>query len=116
MKPLILTLTAASLFALTGCDNTPPPKPLNQLTANEREGYSAFTNNCSQCHYDRQAGSLHGPSLLSVYKKKYLPSGAPATDERIANVIQHGRGMMPALGNQVSEDDITYILAYLKTL
>jgi mono/diheme cytochrome c family protein len=114
--------TATSIFAacvciaLTGCESTPPPKPLDQLTAQERAGHNAFLANCSTCHNDRETGALHGPSLLGVYKKPYLPSGAPANDDRIANVILHGRGMMPALGNQIDSSDIPDILAYLKTL
>jgi mono/diheme cytochrome c family protein len=102
--------------ALTGCKSTPPSKPLDQLTQQEQAGRAAFLTNCGACHYDRQTGSLHGPSLLGVYKKPYLPSGAPANDDRITNTILHGRGNMPALGAQVGPDDIADILSYLKTL
>jgi len=113
---LAIVALAVAMTGLTGCERVAPPKPLEQLTTQERAGHNAFITNCSQCHNDRKTGALHGPSLLGVYKKPYLPSGAPANDDRIANVIQHGRGMMPALGNQVAPDDITDILAYLKTL
>jgi mono/diheme cytochrome c family protein len=112
----VLSIAAVFVFALTGCKSTPPSKPLEQLTQQERAGHAAFITNCSTCHYDRETGSLHGPSLLGVYRKQYLPSGAPANDDRIANTIQHGRGNMPALGAQVGSDDIADILAYLKTL
>ena len=54
--------------------------------------------------------------LLGVYKKPYLPSGAPANDDRITNVILHGRGNMPAVGAALAPGDIPAILAYLKTL
>ncbi|MGI4757320.1 MAG: c-type cytochrome [Janthinobacterium lividum] len=101
---------------LTGCKSTQPPKPLAQLTTEEQAGHAAFVTNCSLCHYDRESGSLHGPSLLGVYQKPYLPSGAPANDDRIRATILHGRGNMPALGGAIGEEDITSILAYLKTL
>ena len=106
----------AACMLLTGCKSTPPPKPLDQLTQQEQAGHVAFATNCGACHYDRETGSLHGPSLLGVYKKPYLPSGAPANDDRITHTILHGRGNMPALGGQVSSDEIADILAYLKTL
>ncbi len=104
--------------ALTGCRGTGtlPPKPLEQLSAREQLGSALFAANCGTCHYDRESGSLHGPSMLGVYKKPYLPSGAPANDDRIRNVIVHGRGNMPALGGAIGEDSIADILAYLKTL
>jgi mono/diheme cytochrome c family protein len=111
----LLMMTVACVV-LTGCKTVPPPKPIEQLTPQEHVGYVLFQQNCAQCHYDRDTGSLHGPSLLSVYKKQYLQSGAPANDERITWTIQHGRGMMPPLAGQVSQDDIASILAYLKTL
>ncbi|SEB82463.1 Cytochrome c, mono-and diheme variants [Terriglobus roseus] len=104
------------ILALTGCKTIPPPKPLDQLTAQEQAGHAAFVTNCGACHYDRENGSLHGPSLLGTYKKDYLPSGAPANDDRITHTILFGRGNMPALGSQVGKDDIADILAYLKTL
>jgi len=116
MKTRYTLALAAVCCILTGCKTTPPPKPLEQLTPTEQSGHMLFAQNCAVCHYDRETGALHGPSLLGVYKKQYLPSGAPANDERITWTIQHGRGMMPALGGQLSDDNIAYILAYLKTL
>jgi mono/diheme cytochrome c family protein len=114
-RPLAAAACLAVL-ATTGCKSAPPPKPLEQLTPQEQAGHAAFVQDCSMCHYDREGGSLHGPSLLGLYKQQYLPSGAPANDERIRNIIQHGRGNMPALGDRVGDEDITDILAYLKTL
>ena len=113
---VIVLLAAAGCTVLAGCHPDTPSKPLEQLTAQEQLGRALFATNCGSCHYDRTSGSLHGPSLLGVYKKPYLPSGAPANDDRIRNVILHGRGNMPALGGSISEDSVTDILAYLKTL
>lgn len=101
---------------LAGCHSTAPPKPLAELTPAEQAGHAAFVANCGSCHYDRETGALHGPSLLGVYKKAYLPSGAPANDERIRNTILRGRGNMPALAGAVSDQQIDGILLYLKTL
>lgn len=114
--PLIPLCAVAACAFLGGCHSSAPPKPLEMLTAQEQLGRANFEVNCGACHYDRQSGSLHGPSLLGVYKKRYLPSGAPANDDRIRNVILHGRGNMPALGGSLSDDTIVDILAYLKTL
>jgi mono/diheme cytochrome c family protein len=101
---------------LAGCKTIPPPEPLNQLNAQQQAGHRVFQADCAGCHYDRQSGSLHGPSLLDVYRKSYLPSGAPANDDRIRNTILHGRNNMPPLGGQISDGQIDNLLAYLKTL
>ena len=116
-KTSLITLCVAALCtALSGCHGTMPPKPLDLLTPQEQLGRAAFAEKCGTCHYDRESGSLHGPSLLGVYKKPYLPSGTPANDDRIRNVILHGRGNMPALGGSVNDETVGDILAYLKTL
>ena len=104
------------MLALAGCRSTPPPTPLDQLNAQQTRGHATFQARCVQCHYDRQTGALHGPSLLGVFKKPALPSGAAATDERVTATILHGRNLMPAMGNQVDPADVDDILAYLHTL
>ena len=105
-----------SLTALAGCHSTPPPTPLDQLNPQQARGHATFQAHCAMCHYDRKSGSLNGPSLLGVFKKPALPSGAAATDERVTATIVHGRGNMPALGNQLDDGDLADILAYLHTL
>ncbi len=102
-------------LALSGCKTTPPPTPLDQLTPQQSLGHQYFQTHCAQCHYDREPGPLHGPSLLSVYKKPYLPSGAPANDDRITATILHGHGMMPA-SPDTDSTDLQNLLAYLHTL
>jgi mono/diheme cytochrome c family protein len=54
--------------------------------------------------------------LFALYRKKYLPSGAPANDDRVAPVIRRGRNMMPAYGNDLSDQQLADLMAYLHTL
>lgn len=102
---------------LAGCRSTPPPKPLDQLTPQEAQGHEIFQARCARCHYDREHGSLHGPSLLGLYKRTYLPSGAPANDDRVGAVIVNGRNMMPPTqGLDQGSPDFNALIAYLHTL
>jgi mono/diheme cytochrome c family protein len=57
---------------------------------------------------------LNGPGLQALTKVESMPSGAPPTDERLSNVIIHGRNMMPA--TQLTDDQMSDLLAYLHTL
>lgn len=109
-------MSLASALLLAGCKHLPPPKPLDQLTAQERSGRAVFNAECARCHYDRVDKPLHGPTLQAVFEQQYLPSGAPANDERVTHTIQHGRNMMPALGDKLTEEDTADLLAYLHTL
>jgi mono/diheme cytochrome c family protein len=109
-------LTAAALaLLLAGCHSLPPPTPLDQLNAQQARGHTVFEAHCGQCHYDRRPGPLHGPSLRSVFKKQYLPSGAPANDERVTATVLHGHALMPAQPD-LSPEDLQDLRAYLHTL
>ena len=107
-------------IALTGCKNIPPPTPLSELTPQQTLGYQYFQSHCALCHNDREPGprpgaAVQGPSLRSLYKKPYLPSGAPANDDRVTATILHGRGMMPP-SPDTNPTDLQNLLAYLHTL
>lgn len=86
------------------------------LNPTQAMGRRVFDANCARCHEPYSSKGLHGPSLHNVYKKAYLPSGMPANDDRITEVIVRGRAKMPAFGGSVSGAQIDALLAYLKTL
>jgi mono/diheme cytochrome c family protein len=110
----IIFISAA--LVLTGCKSTPKPEPLSELNAQQTRGHAVFQTRCAVCHYDRQPGALHGPSLLGVFKKQELPSGAAATDERVTATIVHGRNLMPPMSGDMAPGDMDDLLAYLHTL
>jgi len=114
-KTLLLLTVRCLLLTALGCRSAPPPTPLDQLNAQQTQGHQVFEARCAMCHYDRTEGPLHGPSLRGVFKKQYLPSGAPATDERVTTTIQHGRNLMPAQPN-IDPQDLDDLLTYLHTL
>jgi mono/diheme cytochrome c family protein len=112
------TFLAAFLLsaALAGCKSTPPPTPLANLSPQQQRGHAVFQAHCALCHYDRKSGPLNGPSLLGLFKRPALPSGAAATDERVSATILHGRNNMPAQANVLGQGDLDDLLAYLHTL
>lgn len=109
-------MLGVAALAMMGCKTLPPPTPLGELNSQQTHGHEVFQARCGACHYDRKSDSLHGPPLLGLYKKLALPSGAAATDERVTSTIVHGKGLMPALGNNMDQQDIDDVLAYLHTL
>jgi mono/diheme cytochrome c family protein len=108
------------LFALlefSGC--TPERRKSDAelgLSPTQAMGRHVFDANCARCHEPYSSRGLHGPSLHNVYKKEYLPSGMPANDDRITEVVVRGRAKMPAFGDTLSDSQINALLAYLKTL
>ena len=114
----MLALMGGVIVALViaGCHTESPATPLSQLNPQQLHGHVVFQAQCALCHLDREKGSTTGPSLLGVYRKPSLPSGAAATDERVTATILRGRGMMPAFGNRLSPDEVDDLVAYLHTL
>ena len=114
---LIVPYIAIIVFSASGClPNLPPSKPLSELTPQEASGYKVFQSHCARCHRANSQDGLKGPGLQGLYKQKYLPSGAPANDDRVTSAILHGRGMMPSFANDVDEQQLQDLLAYLHTL
>ena len=107
----------ALLVALAGCkvERRLSDAELG-LNPTQAMGRRLFDANCARCHEPYSRRGLHGPSLHNVYKKPYLPSGMPANDDRITEVIVRGRAKMPAFGGELSQTQIEALLAYLKTL
>lgn len=88
--------------------------PASQWSPQEAHGAAVYQHDCARCHYPTTTQSLHGPGLQALTKQSSMPSGAPPTDERMTDVILHGRGMMPA--TPLDDDQLRDLLAYLHTL
>jgi mono/diheme cytochrome c family protein len=104
----------AATLPLAGCRSLPPSKPESLWTPEEARGAQVYQQKCARCHYPTTTHGLHGPGLQALTKVKAMPSGAPPTDERLTQVILHGRQMMPA--TQLTDDQLSNLLAYLHSL
>lgn len=115
IRLLALLCLPGCLFA-AGCKTLPPGKPLSSITPDEARGRAVFVSACARCHNAYSTEALHGPSLYGMFRKPYLPSGAPARDDRVMEVILHGRNLMPPAGDGLSEEQLQDLLRYLHTL
>lgn len=86
------------------------------LNAEQSAGRAIFNERCAFCHYPYSSSSLHGPGLDHLFRKKYLPSGLPVNDRFVTQTILNGRGMMPAAGSTLSDEQLRELIAYLRTL
>jgi mono/diheme cytochrome c family protein len=111
---ILLAMAAAATFAAMGCRNLPPSKPESEFTPQEARGEIVFRQDCERCHHPTSTRGGKGPGLQALTKLRAMPSGAPPTDERLTDVILHGRGMMPA--TPLDDRQLQDLLAYLHTL
>ena len=114
---LFAALLCTAALAITGCrPSLPPSKPLSELNAQELRGHNVYEAACARCHYANSQAGLHGPGLEGLFRKKYLPSGLPATDPHVMQTIEYGRNMMPGFGNELNDPQLHDLMAYLHTL
>jgi mono/diheme cytochrome c family protein len=98
-----------------GCSDSADSQP-RPLSAQEARGQRLYQSTCATCHRPDSTAPLNGPGMKDLFKKAYLPSGAPANDERVGEVIRMGRKNMPPYGQVFDDSQIRAIIAYLKTL
>ena len=107
----------AFVLALVACD-AEPHKNDAQLGLNPQQvrGRCVWEQHCQECHYAYVSRGLRGPSMQGLFRKPYMPSGIPANDDRVRDVIQLGRSKMPAFGRILTPQQLDDLLAYLHTL
>ncbi len=114
LKMALLLIFAAGLC---GCD-AEPRKTDAELGLNSEQagGRHLFDRQCGQCHYAYTSRGLRGPSLQHLFHKPFMPSGTPANEERVREVIMMGRSKMPAYSRVLTQEQLDELIAYLRTL
>ena len=93
---------------MVGCGTAP------KLTPQQTEGKHLYQVRCSHCHEDNDlALKKVPPDLHGVFSSEKLPSGAPATDAQVRQVVLQGKGMMPAFVGRFDDAQMSALLAYL---
>ena len=117
-RSLALCLCALALAFLSGCEAERRRSDAELgLNSQQAAGRRVYDNYCDRCHAPYSSRGRQGPSMKGVYKKPYLPmSGMPANDDRISDIIRMGRNKMPGFAQDINQQQIGDLLAYLHTL
>jgi mono/diheme cytochrome c family protein len=115
---LVLGALLGALCIAFGCESRPPRKSDAELGLNPQQasGRRVYDTYCLGCHEAYMSGGRRGPSLMGVFKKRELPSGTPANDQRVGEVVMQGRAKMPAFGDRISQQQLEELLGYMHTL
>ncbi|MGI9100845.1 MAG: c-type cytochrome [Terriglobales bacterium] len=114
MKTVIVL--AMLLMCSAACDQIRKSDSELGLNPQQAAGRRVFDQRCGSCHEPYSSRSLRGPSLQGLYKKQFMPSGTPANDDRVREVIQLGRAKMPGFSRVLNAQQLDDLLAYLHTL
>jgi len=113
---LLLTLLATALSLACEQDASRKTDAELGLTQQQASGRRIYQAQCQQCHSAYTSSGRNGPSLKRMYRKPYLPSGIPANDERVSEIILRGKSKMPGFAGAIDENQLQELLSYLKTL
>ncbi|HEX6879405.1 MAG TPA: cytochrome c [Terriglobales bacterium] len=86
------------------------------LNPQQAAGRRVYDQNCIRCHEPYSSRSLQGPSLKGIFQRKYFPSGLPANDDRMSDIILMGKAKMPSFRPAINDQQLKDLLAYLHTL
>jgi mono/diheme cytochrome c family protein len=112
---LLLSLAMVASLVFLGCNSS--SAPVNRpITPQEQRGHRLYEAHCAVCHDAYSTKPRQGPGLAGLFQKKYLPSGAPANDERARDSFMVGRRNMPAFQLILDDQQAADLMAYLHTL
>ncbi len=117
--PLFIALVCLLvLWALAGCDVQRRRSDAELgLNPQQADGRGLYDNYCDRCHAPYSSHGRQGPAMKGIFKKQFLPmSGMPANDERVSDIVRMGRNKMPAFSQEMNQQQINDLLAYLHTL
>ena len=86
------------------------------LNTQQSRGRRVYAIYCINCHPAYSSSGNKGPGMKGLFKKEYLPSGLTPTNEHVEQSIIRGRNMMPRFGDQLDQQEIQDVIAYLHTL
>ncbi|MBV8844846.1 MAG: cytochrome c [Bryobacterales bacterium] len=82
------------------------------------KGKDVFEQNCGVCHNADSTERKMGPGLKGLFKKAELPNKKKVTDANVLDFINKGSSEkgMPGFADQLTDQEKTDLIAYLKTL
>jgi cytochrome c len=82
---------------------------------NAAKGKEVFEQ-CSVCHNADSAETKVGPGLKGLFKHDKLKNGKPVNEASVRDMISSGGNGMPSYADQLSDQEKSDVVAYLKTL
>jgi cytochrome c6 len=106
MRARTLRLIPASVFACL---------MLTTLMQGQMDAAKVYKANCELCHGANGSGNT-GPGKAFHAQDLRSDETQKQSDAALAEAITKGRGKMPAFGAKLKPDDITKLVAYIRTL
>jgi mono/diheme cytochrome c family protein len=106
MRQLILRFLAASILCCLAMPG---------VTQAEMDPAKIYQANCELCHGADGSGDT-GPGKAFHAKDLRSDDVRNQSDATLSEVITKGKGKMPAFGAKIRPDDVTKLIAYIRSL
>jgi mono/diheme cytochrome c family protein len=98
------------LLVLLLCCSSPPRSPV-------QKGAGVFQRSCAGCHgLDAHGGNLRlgfNPPPRNLTDPEFQRQ---VTDDDLRRTIRIGKGMMPAFGGMLPEEDVAFLIEFIRSL
>lgn len=89
----------------------------SQVTpAKAKETKRLFKQRCVKCHGSDGTGNTTYGQIVGATNLTDPEWQERVDDKRLVTSIKHGRGQMPAFGEKLTEEQITLLASYVRTL
>jgi mono/diheme cytochrome c family protein len=114
---VLLGLAAALAAQQAPAKNQSGEKPGPAPAAEVKRGKALFNMHCSVCHYPASTAKKIGPGLKGITKRGISEiAGKPSDDASLRGWIEKGGKNMPGFKAVLSNQQVSDLISYLKTL
>ena len=110
---LVVNSFIGSAAKSRACAGGPPNSQTSAPKA--KDARKIFKQKCTKCHGQDGAGNNYG-QIIGATNLTDPEWQQRVDDKRLVNSITHGRGQMPAFGEKLTEEQITSLMLYVRTL
>jgi len=112
---IITTVVIIVILSVFRTFGPSPEEPVNDAPA--ARGQLIFTQTCSGCHHPYSTQTKIGPGLQGIFDREKLPvSNRPVSEDTIRHQLKDPYQKMPRVGENLSEEQMEDLIAYLKSL
>jgi mono/diheme cytochrome c family protein len=114
---LFLLVCAANFVGQPPSKKEPQKNATSAQVEAAQRGKAVFERQCAACHYPSSTAKKIGPGLKDVTKRKTAGANGKALDDAsLRAVIEKGGKNMPGFKALLSNQQVSDLVAYLKTL
>ena len=122
LMTVTLGLMASGLVFAQSGEKASPAKPTEKKEesktpkGNALRGRHLFEDQCSICHFTASPAKKIGPGLKAIYRTGKFASGKKVDDASMRVWIENGGVDMPAFKESLTAQQISDLIAFLRTL